>query len=349
MSRKLRVILSIGLAMILAGFVSVPMIGTIAAIGIFGYSCTPSVTVSSKPGSEAVSVSKEYFDQFTEQDQASKKTVAAMIISIGKERKFTERSIAIAIATAIQESNLTNLPNLGENNDHDSVGIFQQRPSKQYGTAEEIQDPTHAINAFYDALEKVSDRDSRPMIDVAIEVQIPSISAYTKRWNWDAIATDIVAQNAGVSAQQCATRNSSGVWQVPLDDSTYYISDPFGMRLHPIRHVWKLHDGVDLAAPEDTPIFAASAGVVSFVGENGGYGNYVSIQHEGDVLTGYGHMHGFAPGIYKGVTVTAGQLIGYVGTTGQSTGNHLHFLLHVDGKPVDPVGFFASLGVTIHE
>jgi murein DD-endopeptidase MepM/ murein hydrolase activator NlpD len=325
------------------------MIGVVAAIGVFGYSCTPAVTVTSSPGSTTVSVSKAYFDQFSEADQASKKTIAAMIISIGKERKLSDRSITIAIATAIQESNLTNLPFLGAKNDHKSLGIFQQQPSDQWGTVEQIQDPTHAINAFYDALVKIPDRDSRPMMDVAIQVQVPSLSAYKSRWAWDAIAAEIVAQNADSSSQSCATRNVSGAWQVPLNKGTYVVSSGFGMRFHPILHVWKLHDGVDLAAPQGTPVYAASAGVIASAGVTGGYGNYISITHEGGILTGYGHLSGFATGISKGVQVTAGQLIGYVGSTGESTGDHLHFLLHVDGKPVDPVGFMSSVGVSIHD
>jgi len=344
MSRKVRIILAAGLVSITAGFLAIPMFVVTAAIGFFGSSCAPSVSSAT---SSSTTVSEAYFNQFEAPVKANKEVLAAMFITIGRERGFSDQSIAIAIATAIQESNLTNLPYLGEENDHNSLGILQQQPSKEWGTAEEIQDPIHAINAFYDALEKIPDRDSRPMMEVAIEVQNPSVEAYESRWAWDDIAKEIVAQNAG-PLTHCASRSVSGAWQVPLDPGTYTITDPYGMRLHPIKRIWKLHDGIDLGADEGTPIYAVASGVISFVGDNDdGYGNYVSIEHPGSILTGYGHLKGFATGVQEGASVSAGQLIGYVGSTGDSTGFHLHFLVHVDGKSVDPTGFMASVGVSI--
>lgn len=352
MGRKVRVLLSIGLISLAVGFASVPFMAVVGMIGVFGYSCTPIITVSSTPNSTTASASKAYFDQFSDEDQAKKKAIASMIISIGRERKLSDRSIAIAIGTAIQESNLTNLPFLGKNNDHQSLGIFQQQPSPTWGTAEQIQDPTHAINAFYDALVTIPDRDTRPMMDVAIEVQNPSIKAYESRWKWDEISAEIVAENGGSSSQQCAGQNSGG-WQLPLDAKSYTITDGFGSRFDPVYLRTQLHDGVDLGAAQDTPIHAAHSGTVAEVdhgGPNsGGYGNYVELDNGNGVVTGYGHMHSIAEGLKKGDTVTTGQVIGYVGSTGASTGNHLHFLLHLSGKPSDPIAFMDSNGVSIKD
>lgn len=116
----------------------------------------------------------------------------------------------------------------------------------------------------------------------------------------------------------------------------------FGMRMHPILKKMKPHNGVDWAAPEGTPIFAARAGTIRAAGDSGGYGNLVAITHEGDMETRYAHMQRFADGIAPGVTVAAGQQIGYVGTTGRSTGPHLHFELWVDGRPTDPAQYGSS-------
>ena len=98
-----------------------------------------------------------------------------------------------------------------------------------------------------------------------------------------------------------------------------------------------MHHGVDFAAETGTPIHAAAAGTVTGARPNGGYGNWIQIQHEGEIETVYGHMSAFAPGIVEGVWVEQGQLIGFVGSTGRSTGPHLHFELHQNDKPTDPI------------
>lgn len=98
-----------------------------------------------------------------------------------------------------------------------------------------------------------------------------------------------------------------------------------------------MHEGVDLVAPAGTPVHAAADGVVIGAAPNGRYGNWVRIEHGGKLATVYGHMAGFAPGIEAGVTVLRGDVIGFVGSTGRSTGAHLHFELLSDGKPVNPI------------
>jgi murein DD-endopeptidase MepM/ murein hydrolase activator NlpD len=104
-------------------------------------------------------------------------------------------------------------------------------------------------------------------------------------------------------------------------------------------HALFMHEGVDLAAPAGTPIYAASAGIVVGAGPNGGYGNWIRIDHSRNLATVYGHLSEFAPGIGDGVQVGQGELIGFVGNTGRSTGPHLHFEILSNGKAVDPLGF----------
>jgi murein DD-endopeptidase MepM/ murein hydrolase activator NlpD len=121
-------------------------------------------------------------------------------------------------------------------------------------------------------------------------------------------------------------------------------SSDFGMRYDPYYHVWQLHAGVDFAAPHGTPIYAALAGVVSFTGWAGGYGNYTCIRHgryDGRTMsTCYGHQSAIVVGV--GQRVGSGQLIGRVGSTGASTGDHLHFEVRFNGTPVDPLPYLPA-------
>ena len=117
------------------------------------------------------------------------------------------------------------------------------------------------------------------------------------------------------------------------------ISSLFSMgRKHPILNKIRAHQGVDYAAPRGTPIKATGDGKVILAGSRGGYGNTVIIQHGETYRTLYGHMQGFAKGIRDGSNVKQGQVIGYIGTTGLSTGPHLHYEFQVNGVHVDPLG-----------
>jgi len=116
------------------------------------------------------------------------------------------------------------------------------------------------------------------------------------------------------------------------------VESGFGMRVHPSTRVRRLHAGVDIGAPTGTPIVAAAAGVVRFAGVSGGYGNLVELDHGGGSETRYAHASALL--VRTGQRVERGQLIARVGSTGLSTGPHLHFEVRVGGQPVDPVAFF---------
>jgi murein DD-endopeptidase MepM/ murein hydrolase activator NlpD len=111
----------------------------------------------------------------------------------------------------------------------------------------------------------------------------------------------------------------------------------FGFRRHPILGYSKMHTGVDWSAPYGTPIFASGNGVVEKVGWEGGYGKYVRVKHNNGYETAYGHMSAFARGIEPGKKVRQGQVIGFVGSTGLSTGAHVHYEIVVNGRFVDPM------------
>jgi murein DD-endopeptidase MepM/ murein hydrolase activator NlpD len=111
----------------------------------------------------------------------------------------------------------------------------------------------------------------------------------------------------------------------------------FGSRRHPILGYVKMHTGVDWATPYGTPIFASGNGVVEVAGWEGGYGKYVKLKHNNGYETAYGHMSAFAKGLEPGKRVRQGQVIGFVGSTGQSTGAHVHYEILVNGRFVDPM------------
>ncbi|MFP4127338.1 MAG: M23 family metallopeptidase [Alphaproteobacteria bacterium] len=116
------------------------------------------------------------------------------------------------------------------------------------------------------------------------------------------------------------------------------MSSDFGMRRHPILGYNRMHRGIDFAAPTGTPIRAAGDGRIVRVGPYGGYGNYVRIQHGDGYATAYAHLSRFAAGTRSGRRVEQGEVIGYVGSTGRSTGPHLHFEVLKNGEQVDPLG-----------
>jgi murein DD-endopeptidase MepM/ murein hydrolase activator NlpD len=122
--------------------------------------------------------------------------------------------------------------------------------------------------------------------------------------------------------------------KTPIDGAR--MSSGFGMRHHPILGYNKMHKGADFAAPTGTPIYAAGDGTLEHVGRKGAYGNYIRIRHNSTLKTAYAHLNKFAKGMSASKRVKQGQIIGYVGTTGRSTGPHLHYEVLLDGKQVNP-------------
>ena len=121
----------------------------------------------------------------------------------------------------------------------------------------------------------------------------------------------------------------------PVRGNRIRLASGFGYRMHPVLKVRKLHTGTDWAGPTGTPILAAGDGTVVFAGRKGGYGNYIRIRHANGYQTAYAHQHHFAKGMKVGLRVRQGQIIGYIGTTGRSTGPHLHFEVLVNNKFVN--------------
>ena len=142
----------------------------------------------------------------------------------------------------------------------------------------------------------------------------------------------------GNSAKKFLMRN-------PVKGGRY--TSGFGTRRHPLLGITRMHTGVDWAAPTGTPILAGADGTVERVGRQGGYGNYIRIRHANGFATAYGHMSRYADGVQPGTSVKQGQVIGYVGSTGYSTGPHCHYEILVNNKFVNPMTIQVPRGLQL--
>ena len=146
-----------------------------------------------------------------------------------------------------------------------------------------------------------------------------------------------VSPDDGVADYYDETGKSAKKFLVRKPVTEAVMRSGFGSRKHPILGYTKMHTGVDWACPFGTPIYAAGNGDIEKAGWESGYGKYIRIKHNNGYETAYGHMTAFARGIEPGVKVHQGQLIGYVGSTGQSTGPHVHYEIIINGRFVDPM------------
>lgn len=143
------------------------------------------------------------------------------------------------------------------------------------------------------------------------------------------------------------TLAATGEWRVPFVDTAYQITSSYGYRYNPISGASELHDGTDLATPQ-TQVVAASTGQVSFAGWGDGFGNHVVIDHGAGITTLYGHLASIDPTISSGTQIQIGQAVGVEGSTGWSTGIHLHFTIKQDGVAIDPVPFMLEHGAPLN-
>ncbi|MCI2420061.1 M23 family metallopeptidase [Saccharopolyspora sp. K220] len=242
---------------------------------------------------------------------------AAIIVAVGKHMTIPERGWIIALATAIQESGLRNL----DHGDRDSLGLFQQRPSQGWGSAEDIMNPTYSATQFYRHLLAVPGWQQMSINDAAQAVQRSGFPhAYARH---EPAAQQLLAT---VHGSTCAP---TGTWTIPVAGQC---TSGFGPRGS------EFHRGQDIAAPIGTPIVAASSGTVIDSGPATGYGLWVRIRHADGVITTYGHNdHNH---VHIGQTVQTGQVIAEVGNRGESTGPHLHFQIEISGQPTDPTAFY---------
>jgi murein DD-endopeptidase MepM/ murein hydrolase activator NlpD len=293
-------------------------------------------------------------------------TNAAVVITVGRELKIPPRGWVIALATAAQESHFRNLanprvpasmrlPHDGVGSDHDSVGMFQQRPS--WGQPAQLLDPRYATGKFYEKLVRVRGWERMRLTDAAQKVQQSAFpGAYQK---WEQLAGMLAAKLAGKELGDaggdplCAPPGavSAAGWLVPVKA---VLGSGFRTPDRPT------HNGVDLIAARGSAIHAAAGGIVITVicqasigtcDRDGGSrvkgcGWYVEIAHGANIWTRYCHM-GRRPSVIVGQHVKVGDVIGYVGSSGNSSGPHLHFEVHDADNAIDPVPFMAGRGAPL--
>ncbi|SFP63302.1 Murein DD-endopeptidase MepM and murein hydrolase activator NlpD, contain LysM domain [Geodermatophilus dictyosporus] len=306
---------------------------------------------------------------------------AQTIADLAAARGLPAYAVTVALATAWQESRLRmlandgsspeltaeqaavtatslTLPHDGVGSDHDSVNLFQQRWLAGWGTVAQLMDPVYAAEAFYRRLVAVPNWRTIPLTRAAQAVQVSAAGGAYARWEpfarelsamlWPAARATAADPAGGASGICPGLAVAAGSWIRPTAGT---VTSGYGTR-------WgTLHAGVDLAGPRGTPVYAAADGTVvraectsAYCDRDGGlglagYGNLVEVDHGAGVTTRYGHLSAFT--VRAGQPVRAGTLLGYQGSTGNSTGVHLHLEVRVDGVPVDPVPWLAGRGVDL--
>lgn len=299
---------------------------------------------------------------------------AATIAAVGAQMGVPIRGWVIAVAAAIQESDLRNLAGGPD----DSIGLFQQRPSQGWGTVEQLRDSVYAAGKFYERLLTVVGWQQMPLTEAAQAVQRSAYpDAHAKHEPDATLLVNTVGSSGNramsVDLEQCPSNcptilsktDSVDPSMTPSGDAQLceWVAPVEAPVVSGFRTAERPdHDGVDLGAARGTPIRVASSGRVLVVRCNitpashgcdrdgspstPGCGWYTDVEHADQVITRYCHMLS-RPAVVEGQQVVTGQVIGYVGSSGHSSGPHLHFEVHLHGDrgpsgAVDAVRFMAD-------
>jgi murein DD-endopeptidase MepM/ murein hydrolase activator NlpD len=279
---------------------------------------------------------------------------AALIMNAGAGLGLSVRGQTIGVMTAMGESTLRVLDR-GDLAGPDSRGLFQQRDNGAWGSYADRMDPTISATNFFRALQRVTGWEALSPTAAAHAVQRNADPSYYTRF-WDPAGQVVAALtgvpvetlNPGGGALACTPGGGAGALPVvPLPPGAWTkpavgpLTSVYGMR-------WgRPHNGIDIAPPCSAPIYAAAAGTVVGAGPSTGYGNLITVDHGGGVVTRYAHMYPADVLTAIGQTVVAGQQIARVGSYGDSTGCHLHFEVLRGGAFTDPIPVLAAVGVSV--
>lgn len=271
---------------------------------------------------------------------------AATIITVSNEFELGLRGAQIGVMTAMEESTLQNLDYGDEavNPDGsiaDSLGLFQQQGFK--GTLAQRMNPTEASRIFYTDLSNLGGWETMEPHIAAHEVQVNAdANLYAAHWEE---AVEVVAEiTGGDDCGSSGTLTADG-WSQPTAGDP--ITSPYGSRTDPISGVSVFHNGTDFSGGAGAPIYSVASGTVADVFQDS-YGAWIiEIDHGSGYITWYVHMETEGVLVEKGATVEGGQLIGAQGSSGYSTGPHLHFEVKHNGENIDPVAWLRQHGVEI--
>ena len=274
---------------------------------------------------------------FDVQSRAMERMRALQAVLVNRRAKVADAERQVAAQRAAAAATLDRVRTLAAQVAAQQAEVTRVMIVKQQAYAEVIQS-RRADLAQYRELVAERDRVARILIARA---RAERLAEARRR------AAAVAAERARAQREHRRPRaipvydsGSGGLFRRPIPGAP--ITSPYGMRFHPILHYWKLHDGTDFGAACGTPIHAAASGVVTDKYYNGGYGNRLFISngiHGGHALVSvYNHLSRYSA--YVGEYVRRGEIIGYVGTTGYSTGCHLHFMIYRDGQTVNPMSYF---------
>jgi murein DD-endopeptidase MepM/ murein hydrolase activator NlpD len=299
---------------------------------------------------------------------------AATIIAVGQGIDGVGRDgLIVALMAGLTESGLRMYANTtaypesagfshdADGSDHDSLGIFQMRPAAGWGSVAELMDPIYQARAYFGGPSGPNAGSPRGLLDIpawhtlskGAAAQAVEVSAYPDRYaRYEPVAEAILAAltDPAPSASPAPVAEAEQV-VFPLPDGTWTPTSGFGMRRDPVLGVWRLHAGVDLAAAAGFPVLATADGRVVEADATAGLGNRIVLEHTVDgrpVVSVYGHLLDDGVHVAAGDLVMAGQHIGDVGSTGNSTGPHLHFELRPGGPNAAAVDPQPWLDVAIH-
>lgn len=252
-------------------------------------------------------------------------------INAADQKRLKEMSEAAEVVATAQEelqSEKDELEVAREELDATQVILDEKRAK-----ADELLTELIAKGAEFEALMEQSEEEQDKLMQEIAQKEKDLKKAEYEEW----LATYVppTTRPSGGGGGSSSQAPSSSGWICPL--RSYTLTSPFGMRVHPITGKYKMHNGVDMAAPQGTPIYAARSGKVTAATYQSSAGYYVSINHGDGFASIYMHMTHYI--VSKGQYVNAGQVIGYVGSTGGSTGPHLHFGISYNGSYVNPMKY----------
>ena len=267
----------------------------------------------------------------------------SLLSQLGMASKISDQSAGI-YAKALNEQNTAQAATDAANKAKDALKALADAASAALDAANAATDAAAAALA--------EQQDNQATLQAQLAVLQQNREATEADYNAGVAYRQEQARLAAIAAAAAAAaagrmppgQISTTGWIRP---ATGNISSPYGYRINPFSGVYAFHGGTDLATACGTPIYAAHSGTVTYAGPNGGYGNFLQVANGDGVSTAYGHILNGGIRVSRGQSVSAGQLIALVGSTGNSTGCHLHFEVRFGGSTTDPVPFMRGMGASI--
>lgn len=223
----------------------------------------------------------------------------------------------------------------------EQAALLKELEAKEEHIHDEIDETQEAMNHIANEVAKMEAQIKSEQAKILAEKQRKEEAARRAAAAVPSTSDKTTSSNTSISTSS-TTGLGNGVLASPMKQGTYTLTSHFGYRIHPIHNTRSLHNGTDFGAPYGTPIYSMEDGFVLYAGAASGYGNWIVIKHDNGLYTGYAHMYSNQLYVSPGQRVTRGQKIAAVGSSGTSTGNHLHFFVSKNGPSsgfTDPLNY----------